>query len=434
MRWFDIILPDLALAPELAAACVRARRLAESLPDLQKRDGLDAVTVTAVMAEAGLTLFQAVQQAQPEAFATGGEAATTAPRLGDPEHDALCGYHLVMPPALLDVPWSWLHTGLAFVLEKHPVTWGLHRAGAASGKPARAWTERLQRARFLVDETGQAGLRGTLVQLRDQVARPEVLFVAGHSEEAVRRLIHREGEVVSAALEDARWGQRLARLDLPASTPTPGRLTEQAFFYQAIHYAGPTSGPALTVDAAAEPWLDRLVLDAMSEPDEEFDTTVGLEGKLVGVDQVTAVLDAAAEDYQRRGIGADPRRRLAAVGVATAGPSWLLDDGPVPPEGFARGPGLPPLVVSNCHRALPEMGARFLSAGASTFIGPIAPLYSRPARLHAGACWRALAAGWCAGAASWQAARELRRDLGAEHPAWLSYGVLGNGLLALQYL
>ena len=54
--------------------------------------------------------------------------------------------------------------------------------------------------------------------------------------------------------------------------------------------------------------------------------------------------------------------------------------------------------------------------------------------MYAGACWRALASGWCAGAASWQASRTLRRDLGAEHPAWLSYGVLGNGLLALQYL
>ena len=210
--------------------------------------------------------------------------------------------------------------------------------------------------------------------------------MAGHSDEAVRRLIHREGEVVAAALDDARWGERLAHLDLPASTPTPSRLTEQAFLYQAIHYAGPTSGPALVADAAAEPWLDRLVLDALSEPDEEFDTTVGLEGKLVGVDQVTAVLDAATHDYERRGVGADRRRPLAAVGPAAAGPSWLLDDGPVPPEGFGRGPGLPPLVFSNSHRALPELGARFLAAGASTFIGPVAPLYSRPARLHAGAC------------------------------------------------
>jgi hypothetical protein len=42
--------------------------------------------------------------------------------------------------------------------------------------------------------------------------------------------------------------------------------------------------------------------------------------------------------------------------------------------------------------------------------------------------------GWCAGAAVWQAARTCRRELGDEHPAWLSYGIQGFGQLALQYL
>ncbi len=433
MRWHDIILPDPAARPDLAAACARVRHLVGTIPAVQGRDGLDAVTVTAVMAEAGLTLFQAVRAALPEAFAPDGGAGAETPLLGDPAHDGLRGYHLVVPPALLDLPWNWLHTGLAFLAEKHPLSWSPVSAGAPLHGAARPWFGRMQRARFLVDEAGGNGLRGTLTQLRDGVARPEVLFVAGHSDEAVRRLIHREGERVAAALEDARWGEPLAHLDLPATTPTPSRLTEQAVLYQAIHYAGPTSCPARAADAAAEPWLDQLVHDALTEPDEAFDTEVGLEAKLVGIDQVTAVLDAVADSYARHGTGGGRTRSPAAAATPRA-QAWLLDDGPVPPEGFGHGPGLPPLVISNSHRALPELGARFLQAGASTFIGPVVPLYSRPARLFAGACWQALATGWCAGAAAWRAAAELRESLGAEHPAWLSYGIQGSGLLALQYL
>lgn len=435
MRWLDITLPDPADAPALAAACRQARRLADGVPAVQERDGLDAVTVTALMGECGMALFQAVRAQLPRAFAPDLEpaAGSATPSLGDADHDGLLGYHLVVAPALLDLPWNWLHTGLGFVLERHPLSWGTRPADAARRDPARPWFERLQRARFLVGETGEAGLQGTLAQLRTGASRPEVLFVAGHSEEAVRRLIHREGEAVAAALADARWGEPLAALDLPLTTPTPGRLAEQAFLYQAIHYAGPTSRAAQAADAGAAPWLDQLALDAMGGSDEEFDRELGLEGKLVGIDQVTAILDSVAESCDRR--AAAPAPRLRAIGaVSDAGPSWLLDDGPVPPEQFGRGPGLPPLVISNCHRALPELGARFLAAGASTFIGPVVPLYSRPARLWAAACWAALAAGWCTGAAVWRAAAVLRRDLGPEHPAWLSYGVQGSGLLALQYL
>ncbi len=432
MRWLDIILPENADQPAAQAAWARARDLTATLPALQDRDGLDAVTVTALMAEVGQVLFRAVRAVRPEAFAPADDAGAEAPLLGDPRHDDLLGYHLVVPPELLDLPWSWLHTGLGFVLEKHPLTWGALGAGAARQEPGRSWRDRLQRARFLVDGTGSGALRGNLAELRDGVARPEVLFVAGHSVEAIRRLIHREGEAVAAALRDARWGDALARLDLPAAAPTPSRLTEQAVLYQAIHYAGPVSQPARLADQGGEDWLDLLVRDAMTSSDEEFDQSVGLEGKLVGVDQVTALLDGVAESYDRR--GAPPERPRAVAVGGGGGPSWLLEDGPVAPEGFRRGPGLPPLVFSNSHRAVPELGARFLAAGASTFIGPVAPLYSRPARLFAAGCWRALAEGWCAGAAAWRAAADLRRDLGPEHPAWLSYGVQGSGLLALQYL
>ncbi len=111
--------------------------------------------------------------------------------------------------------------------------------------------------------------------------------------------------------------------------------------------------------------------------------------------------------------------------------SWLLDDGPVNPEHLERGGILPPLVFSNSYRALPALGHRFIRPGASTFIGPVVPLFSRPARIFAGHCYGALGQGWCAGAAVWKASRECRRELGDNHPAWLSYGVQGYGKLAL---
>ncbi|MBE0567716.1 MAG: hypothetical protein IH621_17310, partial [Krumholzibacteria bacterium] len=143
MRWLDITLPDPADAPALAAACRQARRLADGVPAIQERDGLDAVTVTALMAECGMALFQAVRAQLPRAFAPDLEPASgsATPPLGDADHDGLLGYHLVVAPALLDLPWNWLHTGLGFVLERHPLSWGT-RPAAHPAPPAVTSTER----------------------------------------------------------------------------------------------------------------------------------------------------------------------------------------------------------------------------------------------------------------------------------------------------
>ena len=83
---------------------------------------------------------------------------------------------------------------------------------------------------------------------------------------------------------------------------------------------------------------------------------------------------------------------------------------------------------------MPELGWRFTRAGASTFIGPLLPLFSRPARIFVGYAYSALGQGWSAGAAIWKASLECRRELGTDHPAWLSYGVQGYGNLSLQFL
>ncbi len=120
--------------------------------------------------------------------------------------------------------------------------------------------------------------------------------------------------------------------------------------------------------------------------------------------------------------------------MATAGAPWLLEDGPVQPEELARDGGLPPLVFSNSYLSLPELGSRFLGAGASTFVGPVAAVMSRPAREFAARFYACLADGYCAAAALRAAALACRERYGEEHPVWLSYGLLGYGSLALQYL
>jgi hypothetical protein len=183
----------------------------------------------------------------------------------------------------------------------------------------------------------------------------------------------------------------------------------------------------------------------------------GLEPDVVGVDPVDAMLDAVTERYEAEGLretvpattpaaAAGQAGEVGAGGAGLPAPppgdgsartvrsSWLLDDGPVQPESLARCGGLPPLVFSNSHGSLPVLGQRFLAAGASTFVGPLVALYSRPARRFAAHFYGFLSEGRCAGAALHAAALALRSDLGAEHPAWLSYGLTGYPALALQYL
>jgi hypothetical protein len=428
MRWLDIILPEPGTHRNLDTALEQARSLAAGIPALQERDGLDGLHVTGCMAETGQLLFRAIADLDPGAFVPERDAAAETPELGDVRHDGTTGYHLVVPEAWRDLPWSWLHNGLDHLLVKHPICWSGHGA-ALPATADRPWMERQIRAGFVVGDGGHTGLRQTLAHLRDAgPERPSLLFVAGHSEETVRLLIEREATAIAAALAAAPYGEALAHFEVPDGTVTPTRLREQALAYQAIHYAGPTSRPAALADQADDRWLERLIQDAAATPDAEMDGALGLEEMPVGVDQVTALLDT---------VSARADRGRPADGAAHALPArgqWLLADGPVRPEGFGHGAGLPPLVFSNHHLALSELGARFTRAGASTVIGPLAPLYSRPARRFAGHVYEALGEGWCAGAAVWRAAGALREAVGANHPAWLSYGLQGYGTLALQYL
>ena len=456
MRWIDIILPEPTIHQELDTHLATAAGLAAKIPLMQEESGLDSIRVLEAMEKAGQEIFQGLVALDPGTFSPSrGSSTGDTPVLGQPEHDDLIGYHVVANPNWVGLPWAWLHNGVGFLFEKHPICSSSSSSRLPAGDLNRPWMQRLTRAQFLVGEEGGDTLKETLSQLRpENSGRPEILFVPGHSNRERRKLIYREAELIEAALEHGCQGETLINLDLPVEPVTPSDLIKQGFQYQAIHFAGPTSKPARPSDTFGEFWMDRLIEETTLPEAQELEDAIGLEGEVLGVDPVTSLLDDIVERYEN----ADPV--FETVSVAPAGStetgmkyvssvggsmdgvtktqsssrSWLLDDGPVQPEHLERGGALPPLIFSNSYRAMPALGNRFVRAGASTFIGPVVPLFSRPARKFAGHCYAALGQGWCTGAAVWKAAQECRQELGREHPAWLSYGVQGYGQLSLQYL
>ncbi len=456
MRWIDIILPEPTIHQELDTHLAAAADLAAQIPLLQEKSGLDSVRVLEVMEQAGQEIFNGLTALDPETFSPSrGGSSGDMPVLGQEEHDDLIGYHIVTNDDWVGLPWTWLHSGVGFLLEKHPICSATRGSCLPEGNHFRPWMQRLTRAPFLVGEAGGHTLKDTLSQLRpENSGRPEMLFVPGHSDRERRKLIYREAELIEAALEHACQGETLINLDLPLEPVTPSDLIKQGFQYQAIHFAGPTSKPAQPSDTFGEFWMDRLIEETTLPDAQELEDAMGIEGEVLGVDPVTSLLDDIAERYEnadpvldtvsvyRAGSTEAGSRHDSPAGESQGGRtsshdpsrSWLLDDGPVHPEHLERNGALPPLIFSNSYQAMPTLGNRFVQAGASTFIGPVVPLFSRPARRFAGHCYSALGQGWCAGAAVWKAAQVCRRELGDEHPAWLSYGIQGCGRLSLQYL
>jgi hypothetical protein len=446
MRWIDIILPEPTIHQELDQRLAAAAALAATIPDLQDSYGLDSARVLEAMKEAGREIFQGIIDLDPGAFSPsrGGPAGDT-PVLGQPAHDDLLGYHVVADPRWVGLPWTWLHNGVGFLFEKHPVCSSSGTSRLPGAELLRPWMQRMTRARFLVGETGGDSLKETLSQLRPKNAGgPEILFVPGHTDRERRKLIYREAELIEAALEHGCRGETLINLDLPVEPVTPSDLIGKGFQYQAIHFAGPTSQPARPEDPYGEYWMNRLIEETTLPDARQLEDVLGLAGEVLGVDPVTSLLDDIVERYENEDtvLNTVPASRAGSGGRTPGGTprrhgperSWLLDDGPVHPEHLERGGSLPPLIFSNSFQAMPTLGSRFVRAGASTFIGPVVPLFSRPARMFAGHCYAALGQGWCAGAAVWKAAQDCRRELGEEHPAWLSYGIQGYGQLSLQYL
>jgi len=447
MHWIDIILPEPGIDQEMEGLLTDAVAAMARIPEIQARDGLDAVTMVDVFAEVGQLLFQAVTAVDPEAFSPSRMGdSTSGPLLGDPDHDTLRGYHIVAHPDVLDLPWHWLHNGVGFLLARHPICTGTSTAQLPDDSDQRPWMQRCHRAEFLVAEDGTSHLPGILPQLRPHgSAQPRLLFVPGHTDRKLRRLIYREAEAIQGALTTGCRGEMLANLDVQPDPITPSDLCERGFLYQALHFAGPTSLPATPDDAKGEYWMNQLIAETGAPEVDGIESRFGLEGEILGVDPITSLLDDVTTRYELNGppvtvnssAGAAAGGRHDNNGPANPPPrqrSWLLDDGPVEPEHLGRGGLLPPLIFSNSFCALPELGRRFTSAGASTFVGPAVPLFSRPARIFVGHFYQALGEGWSVGAAVWKAAQECREEFSARHPVWLSYGVQGYGSLALPYL
>jgi|GEM_PF-1067001 len=456
MRWIDIILPEPTIHQELDAHLAAAAALAAEIPALQEKNGLDAPGVIQNMVLAGRELFQGILAVSSDAFSPADpDAVVPDLPLGQPEHDALTGYHIVAAGAWAALPWTWLHNGLEFLFEKHPVCASSHGSELPEDDQFRPWMQRLVRAGFLVGDEGGSSLRDIIPQLRPGgTGRPEILFVPGHTDRERRKLIYREAELIEGALEHACQGETLIDLDLPLEPVTPSDLIIKGLLYQAIHFAGPVSQPARPGDPYGEYWMGRLIEETTASESRALEDALGIEGEVLGVDPVTSLLDDIVERYET-GTGVPEAVTVPASFGPDQAPgqsqpqsdghtggysgdsgrrSWLLDDGPVHPENLEFGGTVPPLVFSNSYQALPELGERFMDAGASTFIGPVVPLFSRPARIFAGHCYAAMGRGWSAGAAVWEAARICREELGDDHPAWLSYGIMGYGQLALQYL
>jgi hypothetical protein len=453
MRWVDIDLrrPSNAEARRHLEAAASTRH---ELPGVQERHGPDSPAAVALMAEVGSRLFRAVTAVDPFAFAsdrdrTGG----IDPRVGVAETDHLVGYHLIVPPELLNLPWSWLHNGVDFLLVHHPIA----AATAGSDPAARrasAWTSRHRDARFAQEALGAQPLTAWLDQMRPAGRDdPEILFLAGHCEEAVRPLLYREADAIRGALAASPLQRALARLAVPDQAVTPDDLRRRGASFQGFHFAGPTARPPS--GSAETAWEYLASVGAASG-----DATGAGDLEYVGVDGITAMLDELSERAEREeqldepkalaGVGAaadgapgasaagagEPAapHGSAAAAVPQAGGSWLLEDGPIRPEELARVGGAPPLVFSNSYLSLQDLGRRFLEAGASTFVGPTAAVMSRPAREFAARFYSCLAEGYCAAAALRSAALACRERHGAESPIWLSYGLIGYGSLALQYL
>jgi hypothetical protein len=290
------------------------------------------------------------------------------------------------------------------------------------------------------DLHGEQPLRETLFQLRPkECADPEILFVPGHCEEKVRRLIYREADGIRRALSAGALGRPLAKFSLLSEAVTPSWLTRRSSMFQGLHFAGPISKPLDQAEITATSWLLKWAGEAEQEPagsqfegQSPVDLTEEEDLEVVGVDPITVLLDTVSARAEARGSQVLPPDQ-AKTATLHPPPLWL-EDGPVQPEDLGNRGGVPPFVFANSYLSLPEMGARFLDAGASVFLGPVAALYSGPARKFAGCFYSFLADGHSAATALHQAALACREQFGADHPVWLSYGLVGYGSLALQYL
>jgi len=438
MRWIDIPLTGPDIRPEWESLLDEASACANEMPELQKSAGLDSPLIVRRMAEVGQMLFHAITQTDPGGFRPRREhEGGVTPHVGVTEADYVTGYHIIAPPQYVGLPWTWLHNGLTFLLEQYTICSSTNGSRLPAAPDVTPWMTRLREANLTQQIRGERPLRSTLLRLRPEMCDdPEILFVPGHCEDEIRRLIYREADGIKRALAASSLGRPLARLSVLTEAVTPALLTRRSSMYQGLHFAGPTAQRRDQAQGEEAAWLVELVETVNRESSEtaENDIPVDLELEVVGVDPITALLDHVTAKAELGGGPNVPPLESRHTTTTLERAPWWLDDGPIQPEELGESGGMPPLVFSNSYRSLPELGHRFLAAGGAAFIGPHVPLYSRPARKFAGRFYNFLADGHCVATALRTAALACRSEFGAEHPVWLSYGVAGYGSLALQYL
>lgn len=425
MRWLDIDLTCDQDATRRRDLLDRAHARRDALLLRQKRDGTDSPNLLPALAELGQLLFRAAGTVGEDVFAPDRETADAhSPDLDGAAGSAHLGYHLVVAPEDLVLPWTCLHNGVRFLIEEAAVCAGHH--GSAPTHEARPWSRRWEDLVFTERALGPTRLADAVRRFRPEAcAEPGILFLDGYGGRGDSSRTREERELLRGALETRGDGERLAALETPTGPMTPSRLARTGNRYQAFHFSDVTSSPA-TASGMSRGW-EALARDLAFPPDDDDDV------ELVGVDPMTALLDQVVERAESGRLNA--ARPSGSAGTATvAGERWLLEDGPITPEDLARYDATPPLVFSNSYLGLPSLGPRFLKAGASAFVGPHLAVAPHDSSRFAADFYRALARGANTAGALRQAALACRDRRGPAHPAWLSYGILGSGALALQYL
>ncbi len=426
MQWLDIDLTRGQDAATRRGLLDRAHVQRDRLVRLQQTEGLGSPAVHAAVTELGQLLFRAAQTGNPAAFAPDrADVGAASPALAGAVAESPIGYHLVVTTDDLVLPWSCLHNGIRFVLELAPVC--ADRRSSVKSARRGAWSRRWEDQVQAEQTHGPSRLGEVVRRFRPQdCADPGVLFLDGHGRGEGTVQARLERATLDEALAQLGDGQRLAWLESPAGAMTPGRLARSGRRYQGFHFSGATSAPQVQATTVQLSGWEALARDLMLSAQEER------ELEPVGVDPVTALLDRISERAEQG--RSHPWSGGAGNGATTEPARWQLEDGPVAPEDLARHAATPPLVFSNSYLGLTAFGPRFLMSGASAVVGPHLAVSQPRARAFAGDFYRALAGGATVASALRTASLACRDRSGADDPSWLSYGMLGSGALALQYL
>ena len=233
MRWIDIILPEPGINQQLDESAGRGRAaMADASPRSRRATAWTPSAVDRRMAEVGQPAVPGRDRRatpRPSRPITTAAERDRSPRLDrSPEHDDLVGYHLRGRRRLAACPGPGCTTALAFLLREAPHLRRRPVGSRPARRAARPALDAAPGARPLPAGRRRSSrrLRGHPAQLRPTDARPpEMLFVPGHTDANIRRLIYREAEAIQAALEGtARWAR-----PWPASRCRPQR-----------HHAQPT--------------------------------------------------------------------------------------------------------------------------------------------------------------------------------------------------